>query len=98
MSRLLALIDEYRDAHGQPSDASIARAIGIQPQTLNSWRKRGMKNPPSNVALRQLAALIGRDYETVVLRAVLIDIGWADEEAHDQDVQDSDGLPESETG
>jgi len=36
MSRLLAIIDAYKDAHGQPSDASLARAIGVKPQTLNA--------------------------------------------------------------
>jgi transcriptional regulator with XRE-family HTH domain len=76
MSRLLAIIDEYKDAHGAPSDSSIARAIGIKPQTISSWRKRGIKQPPQVETLRALARLTGEDYETVVLRAVLIDVGW----------------------
>lgn len=78
MTRLLQIIDDYKDRHGQPADAAVARAIGIKPQTLNSWRKRGMKKPPDNRSLRELARLAGVDYETVVLRAVLLDIGWAD--------------------
>lgn len=80
MSRLLAIIDEYRDAHGQPSDASIARAIGIKPQTLSSWRKRGFKVPPDNRALHELARLTNLDYRTVVLQAALYDAGWLEED------------------
>lgn len=79
MSRLLAIIDAYKDKHGQPSDSSIARAIGVAPQTISSWRKRGIKSPPDPKNLRRLADLVVEDYETVVLRAVLLDVGWLDE-------------------
>lgn len=82
MSKLLAIIDAYKDAHGQPSDASIARAIGIKPQTLNTWRKRGFKIPPDNQALRELARLTNLDYRTVVLHAALVDAGWEEDEGH----------------
>lgn len=80
MSRLIALIDDYKDQHGQPSDASIARAIGVAPQTVNSWRKRGIRDVPDRESLRQLAALLRVDYERVVLRAVLMDLGWIEPE------------------
>lgn len=80
MSRLLAIIDEYKDTHGAPSDSSIARAIGVKPQTLSSWRKRGLKEPPDREALRELARLVNRDYESEVLRAVLLDVGWVEEQ------------------
>lgn len=76
MSELLAIIDEYKDTHGQPSDSSIARAIGVAPQTINSWRKRGIKEPPNVESLRRLAKLVGRDYENYVLQAALVDSGW----------------------
>lgn len=76
MSKLLALIDEHKEAHGQPSDASIARAIGIAPQTLNSWRKRGIRELPAKETLERLAAFIRRDYQTVVIPAALADIGY----------------------
>jgi len=79
MSRLVAIIDAYKDTHGQPSDSSIARAIGAAPQTISSWRKRGIKEPPRRDLLRKLAALIGKDYETVVLKAALLDSGWLKE-------------------
>lgn len=78
MSELLRIIDDYRDAHGQPSDASIARAIGIAPQTLSSWRKRGIKEPPEAATLRSLARLVGLPYEDHVLQAALVDAGWRD--------------------
>lgn len=80
MSRLTDLIDEYKDTHGAPSDSSIARAIGAAPQTISSWRTRGIKDPPSPELMRALAAFIGRSYETVVLRAALLDAGWITEE------------------
>lgn len=76
MSELVALIDAYKDTHGAPSDSSIARAVGIKPQTLNSWRKRGIKVPPNVETLRTLARFIGVDYESVVLQAALRDAGW----------------------
>lgn len=79
MSRLLALIDHYKDTHGQPSDSSIGRTIGVAPQTISSWRNRGYKEPMDREVLRKLAALLAVDYETVVLRAVLLDVGWIEE-------------------
>lgn len=76
MSRLIRLIDDYKDTHGAPSDSSIARAIGAAPQTISSWRQRGIKVPPNDDILRALADFIGRDYVTVVLAAALWDAGW----------------------
>lgn len=80
MSKLVAIIDAYKDSHGAPSDSSVARAIGVKPQTLSSWRTRGIKEPPDRDALRKLAALANVDYETVVLRAALLDAGWIEED------------------
>ena len=79
MSELVRLIDDYRDAHGQPSDASVARALGIAPQTLSSWRKRGIRELPDPESLHALARLTRRDYATVVLPAVLRDIGYLED-------------------
>lgn len=76
MSRLVSLIDEYKDTHGQPSDASIARAVGIEPQTVSAWRNRGVRELPRPDTLMRLAAFLGYDYDTVVLDAVLRDTGW----------------------
>ncbi|GHJ59186.1 hypothetical protein NOK12_17040 [Nocardioides sp. OK12] len=78
MSELLRIIDEYKDAHGQPSDSSIARAVGIAPQTLSSWRKRGVRQPPSIDTLRRLADFMHVNYEDYLLQAVLVDTGYRD--------------------
>lgn len=75
MSRLLALIDDYKDRHGQPSDASIARAIGVAPQTISSWRKRGIRELPESDTLRRLATFIGVPIRTVYL-AVGVDANF----------------------
>ena len=83
MSRLVAIIDAYKDTHGQPSDSSVARSIGVKPQTLSSWRHRGVKVPPDRDALRKLARLAGLSYEHDVLRAALLDCNWISEESPD---------------
>lgn len=79
MSELIRLIDDYRDAHGQPSDASIARAVGIAPQTLSSWRKRGIRELPNEDSLRRLATLLGLPYQEYLLQVALYDAGWRDD-------------------
>lgn len=96
MSRLVAIIDAYKDRHGQPSDSSIARAIGVKPQTVSSWRKRGIKEPPDRDALRQLARLAQVDYENVVLRAALLDSGWIDEQEEGEAHADRSAAPTSQ--
>lgn len=75
MSELLAIIDAYKETHGQPSDASIARAVGIAPQTLNSWRKRGIRELPARESLQKLSQFMNVRYIDV-LDAVLIDTGY----------------------
>lgn len=89
MSRLVALIDEYKDTHGAPSDSSIARVIGVAPQTISSWRTRGISEPPNSETLRKLAAFIGRDFQSVVLRAALMDAGWTTEDDYPDDLGDT---------
>lgn len=75
MSRLVGLIDDYKDRHGQPSDSSIARAIGIAPQTLSAWRTRGIRELPSAETLRRLAEFIKVD-ESVTFYAAGVDAGY----------------------
>ena len=75
MSELLRIIDEYKDAHGQPSDSSIARAIGVVPQAVSNWRKRGFKELPKVETLRRLADLTNLPFEEYVVQAALVDIG-----------------------
>lgn len=77
-SELIRLIDEYRDRHGQPSEASIARAIGTRPQTVSSWRKRGLRQLPADALLRRLATLLGVPYEDYLLQVALYDVGRRD--------------------
>lgn len=79
VSHLIDLIDAYREKHGRPSEASIARAIGVEPQTVNSWRNRGIKELPAIETLKRLAAFLGVDYEQVVFRAAAMDAGWLSE-------------------
>lgn len=86
--RLVALIDEYRDKHGQPPDASIARAIGVAPQTISSWRRRGIREMPNPETLRSLAAFLKVD-ESVTFYAAGVDAGYIIERlAEDQPVSD----------
>lgn len=94
MSRLVAIIDEYKDKTGQPSDASISRAIGVARQTVSSWRRRGLRDLPERDTLIELARLTGVDYETVVLRAALVDAGWV-VDSHGDDEDDKGVRPAS---
>lgn len=87
MSHLLAIIDDYKDRHGSPSDSSIARAIGVAPQTISSWRRRGIKQLPERETLKALAEFVRVDYFDVLLPAVLKDIGYGDDEDGDSGAQ-----------
>lgn len=78
MSKLVALIDAYRDTHGQPSDASIARAVEIAPQTISSWRNRGVRELPARETLLRLAEFMHVPYRDV-LEAALVDAGYVAE-------------------
>lgn len=75
MSRLIDLIDEYRAAHGMPSEASIARQIGVAKQTVNAWRNRGLTELPDKETLRKLAAVLHMS-EADVFYAVGVDTGY----------------------
>lgn len=92
MSKLLALIDDYKDRHGQPSDSSIARAVGIAPQTISSWRKRGIRNLPEAETLQRLARFIRVD-QTAIFYAAGVDAGYIIET-----VVEGSGSPDSQTG
>lgn len=84
MSELVSMIDEYKDRVGGPSDASIGRAIGVARQTISSWRRRGIHDLPERSTLIALADLLGRDYVSQVLPAVLRDTGYIDPDAETQ--------------
>jgi transcriptional regulator with XRE-family HTH domain len=88
MSRLVGLIDDYKDRHGQPSDSSIARAIGVAPQTLSAWRKRGIRELPAAETLRRLAAFIGVS-EQATFYAAGVDAGYIQEAGPNQPTTDT---------
>lgn len=84
MSELVGLIDAWKDSHGQPSDSSIARAIGASRQTISSWRTRGIRELPDQEALERLAIFLGLSYDQVILPAVLRDVGYLPKETSDE--------------
>lgn len=84
MSELIRLIDDYRDRAGQPSEASVARAIGVRPQTINSWRTRAPKYPLKRDTLERLAKMMGLPYK-YVLHCSLYDTGWVSEKPRLED-------------
>lgn len=80
MSELFKIVDEWKDRNGGPSDASIARVIGVTEQTFNSWRKRGFKSTPRNLEpFRRMAELFGLDYNEVIVQAIAVDVKLRDE-------------------
>ncbi|OBB86783.1 helix-turn-helix domain-containing protein [Mycolicibacterium peregrinum] len=76
-SRLVDLIDWYKNAHPDITDAEIARRVGITRANLSQWRSNGVRGWPARATLDALAATIGRPYREV-LDAVLADSGYAD--------------------
>lgn len=82
VSELWNLIQEHLDQYGV-REAEFARRMGSTPQTLNSWKNRGLKQLPERRLLEGVAAVLRCDYETV-LRAALVDIGYAELPASEQ--------------
>ncbi|MFJ7723807.1 hypothetical protein ACIQYM_37730, partial [Rhodococcus erythropolis] len=74
MSELWNLIQSHLDRYGV-RDAEFARRMGSTPQTLNSWKKRGVRQLPNKELLEAVAEVTGRDYRQV-LDAALIDTGY----------------------
>lgn len=76
MSELVRLIDEWRVAHGDPSEASVSRAISPTraDNLIRAWRKRGLTKFPDPTVLEKLARHISVPVETVVTAAA-IDVG-----------------------
>ncbi|WP_158021585.1 helix-turn-helix domain-containing protein [Mycolicibacterium chubuense] len=80
-SRLVELIDRYRDAHGV-SESELARRIGVTRENLRKWRTNGVRRLPERANLAATARVIGRPYREV-LSAALFDTGYL-ETAGDQ--------------
>lgn len=75
-SELLKIVQAHLDQTGV-SEAEFSRRIGAAPQTVNAWRKRGIRALPDARHLRGVADVTGEPYDTV-LRAALIDTGYVD--------------------
>lgn len=82
MSELWKLIQAHLDEFGV-REAALARRMGTAPQTLNSWKKRGMRQLPTRELIEALAREIRQPY-AVVLRAILVDLQYAPDETLDE--------------
>lgn len=77
MSHLWSLIQSHLDEYGV-REAALARRMGTAPQTLNSWKNRGLRQLPERRLLDAVARELRLPY-AVVLAAVLQDLGYADD-------------------
>lgn len=70
-SELVRLIDKWRDEHGQPSDASVSRAISPSKsdKLVGAWRNRGISSMPDPTTLANLARFLHVPLEDVVMAA-----------------------------
>jgi transcriptional regulator with XRE-family HTH domain len=64
------LVQAHIDSYGV-REAELARRVGTSPQTLNSWKIRGIRDVPSTAILRKLAAEIRQPYLLVLTAAML---------------------------
>lgn len=80
MGELGRLIDEYQDGLTpfRPSDAAVARALGVSKSALSKWKRAESMPQPAHV--RKLANLTGFRYNAV-LDAVLADHGYLPRES-----------------
>ncbi|UAJ16220.1 immunity repressor [Gordonia phage Malibo] len=74
---LWSLIQAHLDEYGV-TDAEFARRMGVSPQTLNSWKKRGVRQLPARDKLEAVAELTRNTYSHV-LDAALVDAGYRKE-------------------
>lgn len=84
MGHLWTIVQSHIDRWGV-REAELARRIGTSPQTLNSWKNRGVRGLPSRELLLNLAAVTRVPYQQV-LEAALTDAGYLREES-DGDVE-----------
>lgn len=76
-TRLGALIDRYKAAHGI-ADTELARRIGVTRRGLNNWRTDTLRNLPDLDNLTAIARVTGQPYRNV-LSAALFDSGYLTE-------------------
>lgn len=74
MSELYAIVEAHMRRWG-PSAAEVSRRIGAQPQTVSSWKTRGLTALPKKEFLVALAELTHTPYQDV-LTAALHDSGY----------------------
>jgi hypothetical protein len=79
VSELYSIVQKHMDNFG-PSASEIARRIGAAPQTVSSWKARGLRGLPEKRLLVALARLTHTPYGDV-LTAALRDCGYLPEEA-----------------
>lgn len=84
MGHLWSIIQDHLDRYGV-REAAFARRLGTAPQTLNSWKKRGLRQLPDRSLLEAVARETGTPYDEV-LDAVLRDIGYKDDAPAKSDV------------
>ncbi|MDF3285053.1 XRE family transcriptional regulator [Gordonia sp. N1V] len=73
--QVVGLIDRYKAAHPEVSDAAIARRVGVSPANLSQWRSKGVRGLLARSTLDALAATLGCPYREV-LDAALADAGY----------------------
>lgn len=83
MSRVWDIVQKHIDDYGV-REAEIARRMGTVPQTLNSWKKRGLTKLPDAALILGLSEVTKRPYREV-LDAVLEDIRYLPEEVVEHD-------------
>lgn len=79
MGYLWAIAQRHMDEYGVRS-AALARRMGTAPQTLDSWKNRGVRSLPTRELLEALARETRTPY-AVVLKAALQDIDYLPKES-----------------
>lgn len=74
MGHLWAIAQAHLDAYGVRA-AALARRMGTSPQTLDSWKNRGVRQLPERRLLEALARETGTPYGDVLM-AALRDINY----------------------
>lgn len=77
VSHLWEIIQAHLDEYGV-RDAALARRMGTPAQTLNSWKKRGLKQLPERRLLEAVARETRTPYNEV-LNAVLVDTHYLED-------------------
>lgn len=72
--RLYAIVQQHLDDYGV-TEAEFARRIGTSPQTVNSWKQRGVRSLPDKQLLVGVSDVTRRPYDEV-LSAALHDAGY----------------------